>query len=180
MMNTYKLRIKIGSNEFEAEGDKESVMAQFDIFKELVSRDFPQVTPPINEISDPTIQNGTANKTSTENALEFLFNNDVKRHIISLKVMPAKGKRHIMDAVLLTLLGYKLIRNEEQILGTQIKASLRQSGIIQDRIDRKIEGDIKEGLILKSGLKKGSKYMLTNKGVAEAEYLMNSILKQIT
>jgi hypothetical protein len=175
-MDNYKLRIKIGNNEFEAEGPKEAVMTQFEAFKELVSGLLSALPPKkLTENGSPPAD--IPAKGNVDRDLDVLFRTD--KDLVSLRIMPTKGKRHIMDAVLLSIYGHKFLLKQDEVLGTQLKASLRQSGIIAERIDRKIESDIKEGLILTSGYKKGTKYRLTNKGMADAEKLIQAILDQI-
>lgn len=194
-MDKFKLRMKIGSNEFEAEGPIDEVKAQLETFRKEVKAQLEalqnlgslqpsqkEIKVPLQETIDDTIplrRGGGSLAPKKQEHLNALFTGDSKENIVTLKIPTAKGKRQIADAVLLILLGYQLIRNEDHIKASKIKRSLSISGITNQRFDQRIDKDIKEGLIIVAGQKKGTNYRLTNTGIANAEELMNGILKQI-
>lgn len=194
-MDKFKIRKKIGPNEFEAEGPIAEVKAELEVFRKdakeylEVLQKLGSLQPPQKEIKVPlqeTIKNtipprrgGGSLAPKNQEHLELLFAEDSKDNSITLRIPTAKGKRQVAEAVLLILLGYRLIHNEHHMKSIKIRKSLSISGITNQRFDQKIDKDINEGLIMRAGQKKGTNYRLTNTGITKAEELMESILKQI-
>jgi hypothetical protein len=172
-VDSYRIKVKIGDNEFEAEGSPDIVKAQFEAFKELISslpprNDTPIVTP-VQQAT--TIQQVTSELEQPN--FEKMFR--VQGRVISLTALPG----NVMDAVLLTLFGQRTFRNNDSITGAEIKDGLVQSGYRLDRIDRFVDKLTAEGLVIKIGIGKASRYRLTNQGMARAAGLARDVLATI-
>ena len=172
-MDSYRIKVKIGDNEFEAEGSPEIVKAQFDAFKELITsippRNDTRISHPIQQ--PPSVQQ-LAQETEATN-FEKMFR--VEGRVISLTALPA----NVVDAVLLTLFGQRTFRNNDSITGAEIKDGLVQSGYRLDRVDRFVDKLTAEGLVIKIGTGKASRYRLTNQGMARATTLARDVLATI-
>jgi len=158
-MDTYKLHIKIGPHEFKAEGDKSIVTSQFEDFKELIG---------IRHLQSKGIKE------------KSIYEYDSAHKVIILKILPQRSENYIADAVFLILLGYRQLRSEEYVFATQVNKALRHSGIGVKRVDRELRDDINEDSIIKIGKTKGVCYKLTDKGILEAQEMINNILTQET
>ena len=150
-MEAYKLHVKIGEDIFNAEGKESTVKEQFDQFKELV-RNRVSITPAkeLESVRLPIPPSG-------------LFRIDEKRRLVTLKEKPT-GENKNNQAVLLTLLGFKVKLNLEEVPSRLLKDSLRQSGFSVGRVDRFASALVRQSLINYSGTAKGVKYWLTNPG----------------
>ncbi len=179
-MDAYRLRVKVGPHEFEAEGPKEEVTAQFEAWKSLISS-----LPPVPPIKDPP--HPPASPDATRNQVEgpprdkllTVFSLDDKRGLVTLRALPT-GDRRYSDAILLILYGYRRLRDQDELLVTQLKAALSSSGLTPPRIDRIAEPDRQGGLLIKSGAGKGGKYRLTNRGFNQAGEMVTAMLGQLT
>lgn len=188
-MENYKLRVKVGLFEFEAEGPEESVKAQFLEFKDMIVQLPPQpnsapppATPPA---ASPNLSVGSPSANSHAPLAEYLkgidrlFYVDIKGDAITLKIHPVGEDRH-RDAMLLILYAYKIFKNTEEVSVMDIKKSLQQSGLLgKDRIDRVAENYRKKQYILKGGSGKGGKYRLTNTGENKAVDIIKNLLTHI-
>lgn len=161
-MEVSKIRIRIGSNEFEAEGPPDSVQAQFDAFKELISR---ATIMPVENQTDPEKEaalihqvTGSPNHVPLEKILRAVG------RIVSLTAIPPSTE----DAALLIMLGHKDLRNHESVTGQEIGDGLAQSGRPVPRTDRIMEKPIAAAYVLKSGLKRSTRYRLSNVGHQKA------------
>ncbi len=161
-MEVSKIRIKIGDHEFEAEGPAEQVMAQFETFKVLIST--PSCAP---TTAKPAIcENGNETQDVIDQykrvQLEKIIR--VQGRVVSLTAIPTSTE----DAALLIMLAQKETRNNETVTGQEIGDGLAQSGRPVGRVDRLLDKAMSEALILKSGLKRATRYRLTNSGHQKA------------
>ena len=172
-MDSYRIKVKIGDNEFEAEGSPDIVKAQFEAFKEIISslppRNNTPAAPLIQQV--PIIQQIGQEAEPTN--FERMFR--VEGRVISLTALPG----NVMDAVLLTLFGQRTFRNNDSITGAEIKDGLVQSGYRVERVDRFVDKLTSEGLVIKIGIGKASRYRLTNQGLARAIALARDVLATI-
>lgn len=177
-MDIYKLRIKIGVHEFEAEGPSKEVKAQFEAWKELIAS-LPISSPPASEAVGKLPPYVAEVKTREGSMAPWdIFSVDDKRKLITLKVHPT-GERRDADAALLALYGYKQIYTRDEVLVTKLKESLEVSGLRPERIDRTLSAHTKAGLVLKTGRSKGSKYRLTNTGFDYADNMARELFGQL-
>jgi len=159
LMDTTKIRMKIGDHEFEAEGPAETVREQLEAFRTLLS--VGTVTAkPIAAHEQP--ENTIVSSDPTHVTLERIM--QVHGRIVSLTAIPAAEG----DAGLLIMLGNKEMRNNESVTGMEIGDGMAQSGRPVGRVDRMMEKLIGEGFVLKSGFRRGVKYRLSNSGHQKA------------
>jgi hypothetical protein len=172
-MDSYRIKVKIGDNEFEAEGSPEIVKEQFAAFKQMISEMPLRNDTPIT----PIVQQGSIiqqlAQESEPSSFDKMFR--VQGRVISLTALPG----NVMDAVLLTLFGQRNFRNNDSITGAEIKDGLIQSGYRVERVDRFVDKLTSEGLVIKIGIGKASRYRLTNQGLARAIALARDVLATI-
>ena len=171
-MESYKLHLKIGPHEFSAEGPVEVVKQDFELWKALIQEVPVQVAP-----AAPVEQNGKPPANTSGPAKEqmdkvYLF--DDKRDLLSLRILPRSDDRYA-DAVLLVLLGYKLIKHLDEVMVTQLKPAMRQSGCMVERIDQVAAKYVRQGFLNKGGMGKGGRYSLTNSGIEKAAALLHNL-----
>jgi hypothetical protein len=177
-MGTYKLRVKIGLHEFEAEGPVSDVKAQFKAWKELIGSGSAGVPSTIdtNKKLSPYV---TEVRTREGYAAPWdIFNLDDKRKMVTLRVHPT-GENRDADAALLILYGYKQSLQQDEVPVTRLKESMEVSGLRPERIDRTLGVHIRSGLIMKAGRAKGGKYRLTNTGFTSADAMARSLFEQL-
>ena len=179
-MEPYKLRVKIGTHEFEAEGPVKTVQEQFKSWKALIeslpssNEGAPERVPghiPSSHVSEIRTPEGPA--TSLD-----VFDHDDKRKLVTLRVHPT-GENRDADAALLILYGYKEIEARDEVPVTKLKDALEVSGLRPDRVDRTLTPHIRGGLILKAGRAKGGKYRLTNTGHSKARQMVNELFEKM-
>src|SRR5574337_731557 len=164
-METFKLRVKIGDNEFEAEGPEETVRAQFDRGKSLVES---TPAPPRRvEPQEPDHQGEndvrgggvpTPHPVSdfAREQLAKIFQADDRRQTVALRVQTT-GERRYADAALLTLYGFHVLRGQDEVPTTRLMDALEIAGLSVPRIDRPVAPYVREGLILTVGSGKGTR-----------------------
>lgn len=173
-MDIYKLHIKIGPHEFNGEGPEESVKNAFEDWKSLIG-DLPRgnLTLPSTTASSP--MGATTPLVLESEQLVRLFVTDDKRGLVSLRILP-RGENREQDAVLLILLGFKRVKDQDEVLVTQLKPALKQSGCNVARVDSVVAKYLRDGLINKGGMGKGGRYSLTNSGAEKAISLASGLL----
>ena len=174
-MSEYRLKIKVGGHEFEAEGPADVVAKQFADFKELVAN-LPPATPDIvlHDIVDaPTATPSSSSLPSPKSDIMKIFRVDGR--VISVVAKPASES----DAALLLLLGQKELRANEASTGSEVKDGLEQSGYKPERIDRLMDGLFADGLILISGAHRGKKYRLSNPGLVKAQAIADDLQRKM-
>lgn len=172
MESPHKLRVKIGINEFEAEGEPEWLSTQLQTWRELVSA-APRMTPPaqpLQEVETPI--DGEKLDEELAPKLGKVFSVDKNKKLVSLRVQPTGNDRDA-DAIVLLLFGYAQLLGESDVLVGLIKESMAVSGLRVDRIDRAIAPHQTAGYVRKGGTAKGSKYRLTNTGESKARELVS-------
>jgi hypothetical protein len=172
-MDTSRIKIKIGEHEFEAEGPAELVKEQFETFKNIIS------TLPNIKAQE---QNQKAVNTITKQLdtdgiplLKFEKIMHVSGRIVSLTALPATTE----DAALLIILGNKELRDNPSVTGQEIGDGLAQSGRPVPRVDRIMEEAIQGAFVLKTGIKRATRYRLTNQGLVKARVLAGELLASI-
>ena len=171
-MTDYKLKIKIGEHEFEAEGPVDAVKAQFDAFKELISTLPDRKLENVNSSAQTDISPSPLPKSAPLN-VDKIFRAD--KRVISLTVHPDSET----DAVLLILYGQKHYRNNENPTGSEIMDGMEQSGYRMTRIDRVLASLSSEGAVIITGAHRGKRYRLTNQGVSRVEGVVREALAKL-
>jgi hypothetical protein len=161
-MDTMKIKIKIGEHEFEAEGPSEIVQSQFDAFKELIRSEPRQIVPPKSHGSQQNQQNQPDPMSLPHVDLGKILQSEGR--VVSLTALPEST----VDAALLIMLGHKDLKNSASVTAQEIGDGLRQSGRPVPRVDRIMDGPLGDALVLKSGVKRSTKYRLTNQGLVRA------------
>jgi hypothetical protein len=182
-MATQKLKLKVGPHEFEAEGDHEQVMAQLQIWQQLIAASPIAASSTIAAAPQEGPGSGLAPKADREldrTDLSKMFIHSEATQEISLRYIPPASDTKERDAILMILLGYRALEDKPEILVTWLKAALEKSGLTADRIDRLANPLVNERLLLKRGRSKGGVYQLTNKGVIEATRLAKEMLEQVS
>src|ERR1700686_5390219 len=170
-MDNYKLKIKIGQHEFEAEGPSEIVESQFRAFKELIANPAMQTnstsaTTPIQEQNSPT----TAAPTFLDKIMK------VEGRVISLTVRATSEE----DAILLIMLGQKSYRGNDGVTGSEIMDGLQMSGVRVPRADRHMEKLAEDNQVIKIGSHRPARYRLTNQGFGKAMELAQVAAATVT
>jgi hypothetical protein len=161
-MDGARIKVKIGDSEFEAEGPVETIQAQFQVFKELLSSRPAQSNGGALGNREKTVENTNISGEPPHVPIERILH--AAGRVVSLTALPASP----VDAALLIMLGHKDMRNHLSVTGQEIGDGLDQSGRPVLRVDRVMDKAIEEALVLKSGIKRGTRYRLTNQGLLKA------------
>lgn len=169
MENAYRLKVKIGDHEFEAEGPVDVVQAQFAAFKEMVAN--PSIQKPAEPLSQPK-QESTVNELP-HLAIEKIMKTDGR--VVSLT---AKAET-VEEAVLLILLGQKELRGNQEVTGSEMQDGLKQSGYILSRIDRIMDRHSTDGSVIVMGVHRGRRYRLSNQGLTKALNIAKEVIATV-
>jgi len=169
-MSDYRLRVRIGEHEFEADGPVDAVKAQFEAFKELIADLGSRKT---TTTTDTPAQSLTSQYASAALNPDRIFR--VEGRVISATVPPNSET----DAVLLILYGQKHYRNNENPTGSEIMDGMVQSGYRTTRIDRILSSLFDEGSVIITGAHRGKRYRLTNQGFTRAEGIVREALGKL-
>ena len=171
-MDSYRLKVRLGVSEFEAEGPEAAVKEQFAAWLAAVnatpaakadtSEDRPRRTDEAGNASDAP--------PPSKGLIDRLFRQD-KAGVVSLRKMPNGAS--VADAIMLILYGYHVLSEEQGILGGRIRIGLKDSGFSGvERLDRGTGLD--PNLVTYDGKKSGRRYTLTNPGLTRAEELVRA------
>lgn len=170
-METYRLKLKIGDHEFEAEGPVDVVQEQFAAFKELIAN-IPAMTktatPPQPE-QTPAADSAPLPHLPLEKIVK------VEGRMVSLT---AKCDT-VQEAVLLILLGQMEFRSNQEVTGAELMDGLKQSGYMLPRIDKVLDRLSSEGSAITIGMHRGRRYRLTNQGKSQALSIARELLATI-
>lgn len=180
MENIYKLHVKLGTAEFQAEGDKDAVREQFAAFLAAlngharnVSADATDATESsLGGVPDSAVETPQAPKEPTPTLyglesplLERIFATD-RTGLVSLRILPRTGENRDVDALLYLLYGFAVLKQQHDVISGQLLQAARQSGIQIDRVDQVLNR--RADLVTKAGYKRGSRYGLNNRGTTYA------------
>jgi hypothetical protein len=169
-MAEYRLKIKIGEHEFEADGPVDAVKAQFEAFKDLIAG-IPSGNAAVAQASK-TVAQLNVPQFNIVNA-DNIFRADGR--VISLVVPPNSDT----EAVLLILFGQKYLRKNDSPTGSEIMDGMVQSGYRTTRIDRILASLSSEGAVIITGAHRGKRYRLTNSGYTKAEEIVKEALLKL-
>lgn len=172
-METTRIKIKIDGHEFDAEGPVETVQAQFEAFSKLVSSLASKTAEsPIAQqvhVPAPKENNGELPHIPIEKILH------VSGRIVSLTAIPKSAT----DAALLIMLGQKDLRANISVTGQEIGDGLAQSGREVPRVDRIMDQALKDQHVLKTGVKRGTRYRLTNLGLSKTLGIAKELIESL-
>ena len=167
----YKLQVKIGQAEFNAEGPEKTVKEAFDQFLKATSA-LPTQAPSNQSSGKPHDQQNNGESTKIEaTLLQRIFAIDAKRNTISLRLLPPDGTNRASDAAILILYGCLVLLGLLEVPVTRLIAGLRQSGIQATRLDGIMA--TYSHLVIKGGARIGGRYTLNNQGVTQAEHFIS-------
>jgi hypothetical protein len=173
MDEPYRIKIKIGPHEFEAEGPVEVVQEQFRLFKEMIV-----TVPPSIPETPKTRGNGPIPETRpysnlVDDSLHKVMKFDQDERVVSLTVRP----KSVEDAVLLILFGQKEMLSNEAVTGGAIMEGLTATGGLSiSRVDRLFEEVGKAGDVIVIGEHRSKRYRLTNAGVNRAREIAEQLI----
>jgi hypothetical protein len=172
-MESYKLHLKIGLHEFSAEGPTEQVKQDFELWKTMIDG-----LPTGSKGSAQSLPGGDKDISTAEppdkQQLERVYLLDERHDLLSLRILPRSDDRN-GEALLLLMLGFRLAKGLDEVMVTQLKPALRQSGCLVERVDQVAGKYVRQGLLNKGGMGKGGRYSLTNLGLERATTLLGEI-----
>lgn len=200
-MDPFKLRVKLGQNEFEAEGPEQTVAEQFQVFLSA----FNKIEEKAIEENSSDTQDGPAVSERLKRKLrwleipmkelEFVFSRP-EPFIYKLKYLPPTDDQQF-DSLILLIYGIQAITNlthedppprhpgsfgivpeDYPATATQLIKSAEVSGLGIDRIDRLIFSGKGGNYVSRGGAKKGSVYYLTKSGREHAVGLLRKMLAE--
>jgi hypothetical protein len=168
-MSEYRLKIKIGEHEFEAEGPADAVQSQFQAFREIVSA--------LPDRKSESINPESPAGGSTTNPQNFNPDSVFRSggRVVSLTALPPSET----DAVLMILFGQRFYRQNENVTGSEIIDGMEQSGYRTPRTDRILETLSGEGAVSISGAHRGKRYRLSNLGLRRAEGVVRETMSKL-
>jgi len=184
MDDSYRMRLKIGTHEFEAEGPVAVVQEQVKRFMELIaslpvdyikesaapfpgveSREYP-VAPSAAQTPPPP-----SSANTDISLLEKIMK--MENRIISLTARPESPEA----AVLLLLYGQKALRQNDGVTGAEVMDGITATGGLSiQRVDRLLEKLGRDGDVIVIGERRGKRYRLTNAGLAKAKATANALI----
>ena len=171
-MDAYKLHVKIGQAEFNAEGSEETVRQDYDKFLSALSATHTSARSQ-EQSSRDNGPDGSEASGIDNFSLHRAFRKD-RRGIVSLRVRPNTPNR-IADSLLMILYGFRILRGQDDVPVIQLMEAAKQSGAQVERIDRAIAPH--KDLVTRGGAKRGGRYGLNNPGVARAEELLRQMFQ---
>jgi hypothetical protein len=179
MDNPYRLKIKIGPHEFEAEGQAEVVQEQFRVFKDLImSTPTPASTQTQNEpekqVLDRHDQDSKPDLPEVDSRLDKIMR--VNQRVVSLTARPSTAR----DAIILILYGHKILRQSEEVTGGEVMDGLTVTGGFSiSRVDRMLESLGRDGSVIVIGERRAKRYRLTNTGANTARTVAQQVLSTV-
>jgi hypothetical protein len=188
-MDVFRLRLKIGVNEFEAEGSEEYVKSERQIFLESVAAEEVQdeepepeenleKTPPAGgDNGGKAASSGSGTSPASADMAKLATQDKSDKDLIILTALPQAAETQKQDALLLLLLAHKVMRGVDNVKATDALNGTKQSGIQIDAISQ-VTDKIPQW-VLKTGVRKGSKYRLSTPGVQKASAIAQTLLSHV-
>jgi hypothetical protein len=171
MADAYRVKVKVGQFEFEAEGEKDVVDRQYNQFLDHLPKSGTPVTPPDVPSEHPLATNGEPAKQGELN-LDAIFKTEGR--VVSLTVNPESEE----ETALLILLGQKHYRTNPSVTASELQDGLEESGV-KRRGSELIAGFGDKNWVLKSGERKGTRYRLTNPGLSAAREIAKKTIELV-
>jgi hypothetical protein len=172
METTHRMKSKIGENEFEAEGDRQWVDKKWEEFKAIVAH-----TPKAHSAErrgDPAANALAASLLHSKIPKVILDRVFRQGDPLSLMDTP-KTDNAEADALLVLIYGHTEMIGQPEVTAAALAKSASKTGVDVYRIGRTLAA--KEQYIRSSGVKKGTRYSLNNRGIVEAERLIKSMVE---
>ncbi len=165
-MDTFKIRIKTGEHELEAEGPVDAVHASLATFARIVG-----IEEKPAETSDAKAEKpGEAPPPAIAQIVE------INRRVVSLKKAPESAQ----DAVLLLLLGQHQLLHNNAVAGREMMQGMRASRYSIDRVDLILKRHASLGNVVATGKRKRLRYRLTKDGVEKAQDIAAMVASSVT
>lgn len=172
-METTRIKIKIDGHELDAEGPVETVQAQFEAFSKLVSS-LANKTPVSTTASQVQVPVPKENSSELPHIpIEKILH--LSGRVVSLTAIPKSAT----DAALLIMLGQKDLRANVSVTGQEIGDGLAQSGREVPRVDRIMDQALKDQYVLKTGVRRGTRYRLTNLGLSKTLIIAKELIESL-
>jgi hypothetical protein len=169
-METCRLRVKIGPYEMEAEGPREFVEEHYSSFSERIPQNTQLATIPSEPL--PQVPSGIP----VESAYSAIFS--AEGRFVTLTAKPS-GKDQELEGLLLILFGHKEMKGSDLVSADELLFGLKQSGFGIDRADRLASRAEDAGLITKTGIRRGTRYRLTNPGSDRARSIAQTLIANL-
>jgi hypothetical protein len=172
----HRIKIKLGNAEFEAEGEPDIVNKQYDDFMAALAAlpKAPTASTPDDPKADPEEKRSGAATNHSKPSKEVLSRVFRQDEPLSLMDRPNTDNADA-DALLVLIYGHTELGNKQDVTGTALVKSASKTGLNVDRISRTIRA--RREFIRSSGVKKGTRYSLNNRGIAEAERLIKLMVE---
>jgi hypothetical protein len=179
VLSPYRLKVRLGSHEFESEGSEPTVKEQFQLFLNAVNL-APAIHAPngcangsnAND-SDGNVVDDDSHDEDLESAWSRAYKRDGDQ--LSLHVLP-QTKFANADALILLIYGYQTLLKQESVKSTEVMEAAKMSGLRVDRIERNLPNS-HSVFVIKGGNGKGSRYTLNNRGLTYAQELLETMFE---
>jgi len=186
MDDSYRMRLKIGSHEFEADGPVDVVQEQAKRFMELIAAlPAERVMPPLPAHREPNAavdallppvppQSTTLSFPKIDLELNKIMK--VDERIVSLTVRPKNPD----DAALLLLYGQKMLRENDSVTGAEVMGGITATGGLSiGRVDRLLENLARGGDVIVVGEHRSKRYRLTNAGLNKVRQVAGELVATV-
>jgi hypothetical protein len=171
-LSAYRLKVRVGESEFDAEGPEDTVKSQFELFLMAVGangngKPSKNGKRPASAESPPGIDGDPIGQETWNR-----FYKEESETDVSLKVLPSTENQNA-DALILLLYGYLHLKDADTVGSTDLLAMAKKSGLRIDRIDRNIPTEHNR-FIGRGGTRRGMRYSLNNQGQRYAQELLEA------
>lgn len=187
-MGTNKIRIKIGEHEFEAAGDQETVQRELDRFYKVID-ELRQQTPasPTRVQSEAKVSYESLAPVSSKAKIPYeskALQAQIPKNLSAIfsyqegtLMLKARlpGQDREREAALVLLYGYRVIQDIKTVLSGNLLESMKISGYNISRVDRLLTRFVNDGVVLTSGIRRGTAYQLTPAGFQKAENISEEL-----
>lgn len=163
-MDRLKIRFRSGEREFEVEGEKDTVRAQWAEARDWLFKEEP----------DKKDRGPLPTPREEKTLPQALFDMDARRGTLRLRVLPpgGPGGERLTKALLLLLHGYRDLLLQNDVPAIRLAEDLRMSGFAGvRRLSRAFATLEQKGQAVRAGAGKGSRYRATNPGLEEARVI---------
>ena len=163
--SSYRLKVRFGNSDFEAEGPTEIVTEAYQGFLTAVTL-CPAETPRVDVSEEIESAGQTHREGYPSSLLERAF--IVDGESVSLRSLPSSDKG---DALVLLIYGYRTLVAKQAVTGNELASAARQSGLALNRVDRFIPEDY----VMRGGSGNAKRYHLNNRGIEYAENMLEQM-----